>query len=563
VTFRGNVRYPALSADGRHLAYMVQKKAGGSGLWVKDLDSGSAIEIFSAPRCWIARWSPDGSRLLFGAIHAETDMGTYIIPRLGGEPRKIFDSPWPWCAWSPDGSRVAKLAVGVNEVTILDLDAGDTRVIDLGAGVARTGELNYLDWSPAHDRLLFQVDDTRYQSFWTIRPDGTEQTRLMEVRYDPKTLIANPRWAPQGDAVYYFRYGVRGQGVMDLMKIPVDRETGATAGDPVTVLSGLHTTDDGYSISGDGTRFLYVQETNYTNLWLVRVEGEAGSFVTKKTQLTTGATWKSRAEISPDGTRIVFGMSSGEASNIYSMRLPDEAGGTAAIESPRQLTFFNSLTDVPVWSPDGSEIAFYSAQGGMPRVWRMSNAGGTPKPFEEAEFESFVGDHLAWAPAGKIIHRTVGIRNFSIFDPTTGASFPLVDADSLGYVFGPCWSPDGGRVAFFWNREEETPPMGAWVKDITDGTMWKIADTVVQPLAWTPDGEYIWGMRFDVTAGGLNEVFKIPARGGEPVRWVNLPFEKIDAGRVSMTPDGLTFVYSRAERHADAWIVEDFDPGAD
>jgi Tol biopolymer transport system component len=242
------------------------------------------------------------------------------------------------------------------------------------------------------------------------------------------------------------------------------------------------------------------------------------------------------------------------------MTLPDEVGGTETVESPRQLTFFNSQTDVPAWSPDGGEIAFYSTQGGTPRIWHMSSGGGTPVPFEEAEFETFVGDHLAWAPGGSIIHRTIGFRNFSIFDPTSGASSPLVDADSLGYVFEPRWSPGGDRIAFFWNREKEQSPMGAWVKDVNTGVMWKIADNFVRPLAWTPDGEWIWGMRYDVTVGGLNDVFKIPAGSGEPVHWVNLPFDNVSNDRISLTPDGRIFVYSKTERHADAWIVENFDP---
>jgi len=560
VTFLGDVHFPVLSSDARHLAYLAPEESGSYGLWVKDLDTGSAIKIFSAPRCWLVGWSPNGSHLLFGAIHSETDMGTYVIARLGGEPRRVFNDPWLWSAWSPDGTRVAKLGVGLSQLSIVDLETGGTRVIPLRVDTEESSEIAHLDWSPTRDLLLFQVDDTKQQSFWTIRPDGSEQTLLMALDYDPKALIANPRWSPGGDAVYYFRFSLKGQGAMDLMKIAIDPDTRRGTGDPVTVLSGLHTGEEDFSISGDGSQFLYVQETRYSNLWMATVEGEEGTFSAKKIRLTTGETWKSRAEISPDEGYIAFSMSSGDASNIYTMTLPRTADVSNGIESPRQLTFFNSLNDMPVWSPDGSEIAFYSAQGGAPRVWHMSSDGGTPEPFEGAEFESYVADRLAWAPGNRIIHRSVGIRNFRLFDPATGSSRPLVEADSLGYAFSPCWSPDGKRVAFFWNRERENPPMGAWVKDVTDGSVWRIAETIVNPVGWTPDGEWIWGLRYDVTEGGLNELFKIPARGGESVPWVELPFDEIDSDRISMTPDGRTFVYSKAERHADAWIIENFDP---
>jgi TolB protein len=560
VTFLGDVHFPTLSPDGRHLAYSVRKDEGTFGLWVKDLDTDSAIEIYSAPRFWIEDWSPDGSRLLFGAIHSDTDMGTYVLPRLGGEPRKILDHPWPYSSWSADGRQIAHLHVGDNEISIFDLSTGETRFFPLRLERGESADVSGLDWSATHDLILLQIDDTEHQSFWTIKPDGTKQSLLMKIKYDPKSLIINPHWSPKGDAIYYFRYGVRGQGVMDLKKIPVDTKTGMKTGDPVTVLSGLHTSEMTFSISRDGTQFLYVQETQYSNIWMMTVDGEEGALDVNKVQLTTGETWKSRTEISPDGRRIVFGMSSGEASNIYVMTLPEKTDESQSIEQPQQLTFFNSLSDFPAWSPDGSEIAFCSAQGGTPRVWHMSSDGGTPKPFDGTELQFFSTDYLTWAPGRHILYRSRGVRNFTMFDPATGERSPLVEADSLGYIFDPCWSPDGNRIAFFWNREREDPPMGAWVKDVTDGTMWKIADTVVDPIGWTSDGEWIWGMLYDMTGGWSNEVFKIPAGGGTPVSWVELPFDEVDSYRLSMTPDGRKFVYSKSERHADAWIIENFDP---
>jgi hypothetical protein len=102
--------------------------------------------------------------------------------------------------------------------------------------------------------------------------------------------------------------------------------------------------------------------------------------------------------------------------------------------------------------------------------------------------------------------------------------------------------------------------MGTWVKDMTDGSMWKIAEAIVNPVGWTPDGEWIWALRYEVTTGGGSEVFKIPVEGGEFVSWIELPFDNIDTERITMTPDGRTFIYSKIERHADAWIIENFDP---
>jgi hypothetical protein len=55
----------------------------------------------------------------------------------------------------------------------------------------------------------------------------------------------------------------------------------------------------------------------------------------------------------------------------------------------------------------------------------------------------------------------------------------------------------------------------------------------------------------------------MPVSGGEPVPWVDLPFERVNTDRFSMTPDGRKFVYSKIESHSDAWFIENFDPEVD
>ncbi len=558
VTFTGDVRDPELSPDGNYVAWSAAKNETSWAIYVRDLETGSVIDVFDAPRCYLRRWSSDGTRLLVSAIYGETDGGIYLIPRLGGEPRKITDSPWGWAVSSPDGSRVAFIDVEHLEINIMDLSSSGLKTI---AMEPELGEVSDLDWSVAQDLLLVLMEDKKSQSFWAIEPDGTERSLLMKVRYDPNGLIFKPRWSPAGDAVYFFRYSLRGQAVVDLRKIPLDAKTAQPTGEPEMVLSGLQTGGGGFSISSDGTRILYEQETRYSNLWLTIVEGEEGDRKTERIQLTTGTAWKSSADISPDGRQIAFAMSGGDASSICVMTLPEKADGSNPVTPPRQLTFFNSVCDVPAWSPDGKEIAFYSSQGGTPRVWRVDSDGGTPEPMENTEFAPTVGDYLEWSPGDRILHRSMSLRNFHVYDPMTGGHTLLVDADSIGYVFGPVWSYDGKKVAFFWNREDaDSPSMGMWGKDMTDGSVWEIARGVFSPIAWTADGEHIWAARYKLDTGWDNDVFKVPAEGGNPVPWVEFPLDRLVQGYIAMTPDGRKFVHPVENRHADAWIIENFDP---
>ena len=147
------------------------------------------------------------------------------------------------------------------------------------------------------------------------------------------------------------------------------------------------------------------------------------------------------------------------------------------------------------------------------------------------------------------------------YDPRTGEHSPLVDADSLGYIFDPVWSRDGKKVAFFWNREsDEAPSMGMWVKDMTDGSIWRVVKGIFNAIAWTTDDEYIWTVRYKMDTGWDDEVVKWPVKGEDSVPWVELPMDQIVQGYIAMTPDGRKFVYPVENRQADAWIIENFDP---
>ncbi|UCH83208.1 MAG: serine/threonine-protein kinase, partial [Candidatus Latescibacterota bacterium] len=251
VTFTGDVREPQLSPDGKYVAWSARKDERSWAIYVKDLETGSVITAFDASRCYLRRWSSDGTRLVVSSLLGESEDGIYLVPRLGGEPRKIVDSPWGWVASSPDGSRVAYINVEEPKINILDLSTGALKSF---AMERELGEVSDLDWSAARDLLLVLMDDKKNQSFWAINPDGTERSLLMRVQYDPNGLIFKTRWSPAGDAVYFLRWSVKGQEVADLLKLPLDPGTVQPEGEPVMVLSSLRTGGGGFSISSDGTQ---------------------------------------------------------------------------------------------------------------------------------------------------------------------------------------------------------------------------------------------------------------------------------------------------------------------
>jgi serine/threonine-protein kinase len=140
---------PALSPDGKLLAYAAGP-ASRMHLFVRSLDGGRAIPLTDsmASRQRWPRWSPDGSRIAFMAI----GQGIAVVPALGGPVRIVVpeqrDRPVQSPAWSPDGKRIA-YAAG-SRIRVRELGSGkDTVLAEMGGpGGGRFGMAFQLAWSP-------------------------------------------------------------------------------------------------------------------------------------------------------------------------------------------------------------------------------------------------------------------------------------------------------------------------------------------------------------------------------------------------------------------------------
>ena len=182
-------------------------------------------------------------------------------------------------------------------------------------------------------------------------------------------------------------------------------------------------------------------------------------------------------------------------------------------------------------------------------VWKVSSSGGTPRVFPDTELSHY----LAWAPGPDILYQQPGNRNLGVLDSETGEKRLLVPEGSPGWMFSAHYSPDGKRVAMACNRPAG---QGLWVTSLEDSSETFLAPTLY-PVGWSPDGAWIYAKEWN-KKGGISDLVMVPARGGDPELFMNLPLDGVS--EISIAPDGKYVVCNVSEYRSDVWLMENFDP---
>jgi serine/threonine protein kinase len=280
ITFAGDAQLPALSPDGRKVAYAAGQFGTGQSLMVQDVAGGKPVEIARDARGFgqSLTWSPDGSGILTTVF---TGRGTFIVPSEGGAPRNV-----PGVAhsiWSPNGSRIASWLIAQRRLWFTEVASGDTTSIPLEGDF---NAIDYVDWSPSGRWITFETREPN--AVWTVSPDGGHQSKLVEET----GLLTSPRWAAAGNAVYYLQ---ENGNTRELWKVAVSPATGEAQGPASLLIAGLQAGET-FSLSRDGKLLLYTRELNYSKV--SARDGEPKLLLTADKPIL----W---ASVTNDGRRIV------------------------------------------------------------------------------------------------------------------------------------------------------------------------------------------------------------------------------------------------------------------
>lgn len=197
---------------------------------------------------------------------------------------------------------------------------------------------------------------------------------------------------------------------------------------------------------------------------------------TNVVQLTNDASTHRSPAFSPDGSQIAFWSNRDGFQNIYVM----DADGS----NLRQLTHEGSNFD-PSWSPDGSRMVFVSSSDGQPRVYTMDPDGNNVTSLEA--ITRFSQPRPVFSPDGtKIAFGSTGddfLGNVSIMNADGSGLEILTLRPFAGYY--PVWSPDGTTIAFQGSPDPRSGlPYRVYLMDLKTRTPTQLTDFSAEPHAW-------------------------------------------------------------------------------
>ncbi len=459
---------PRLSPDGRYVAFDARDAEGQKRIWVRPLNSLVAQALPGTEGAdFRPFWSPDSRYVGFIA-------GGKLkkVPVTGGPAQVICDAPsGADGSWSEEG---VILFDGQASDPLLRVPAGGGIPAPQIPGEEQPGWPQFL---PGSRQFLYVSVGASQPEIRIASLDGGESRTVLAGQ-------SRVEYAPPGYLLY-----VRDN---TLVAQPFDADAGEITGEPVPVAQDLGLDAVGlahFSASQNGVLVFRSGEAGGGQLVWVDRKGATGDAVGDPGQIASTA-------LSPDGRWLAMGQigGSGGASDIW---VRDLRRGVTS-----RFTFNEDDDRNPMWSPDGSRIAFESVRDGQPDI-AVKAVGGTGEVEVLLEAEG-IQSPSSWSPDGThlLYYHLDSKTSWDIYvlplvDDRTPRPFiktPFVELRSR-------FSPDGRWVAY---QSNESGRFEIYVQAFPGpGGKWQISTAGGQEPQWGPDGTELFYLSPDRNLVGV------------------------------------------------------------
>jgi Tol biopolymer transport system component len=513
-----------VTPDGRHIAYTAGTQ-GDVRLFLRALDQLAPAPIAANIRNPLhLMMSPDGQWIGFGD---PTEQMIKKVSINGGPPLQIANLPdgagYVGAAWSLDDS----IIFGTSAAGLMRVSPGGTPEALTTADQAK-GEL-------AH-RFPYVLPGGRALLFTIFPSDGQPdnmQIALLDLRSREHRVIVRgggfPVYVESGHIVY------GNAGTLRAVRFDLDRLE--ARGNPVAVVEGIITKAGGaasFAVSANGT-LTYVAgaaaTARRTVVWVDRQGREEETNVPPRAY--------AYARLSPDGGRVALDIRD-DQNDIWTWDLTRK--------TLTRLTFNPGINRAPVWTPDGTRLAFSMAGTGAEPVFIQAADGSGAPTRVTPEKGTFMP--VSFTPDGKqlLVHPSAAAPyDLQIVDiEAKTAPTPLLaepHSESNGVV-----SPDGRWLAYQSNESGRDEIYVRPFPHVNSGRWQVSADGGTRPL-WSRDGRELFyylppGVIMAATIGPGSSFTP-----GKPTVVLKGTYLSPQTGRMyDVSPDGRRFLLIKESR---------------
>jgi eukaryotic-like serine/threonine-protein kinase len=555
---------PAISPDGKFVTYVSDRAGNGIlDLYVQQIESGAAVRLTSgSAHCGQPNFSPSGNEIVY--VSNEQGPGIYTIPALGGTHRRLADIENVIAGrprYSPDGNSIAFTAINtLNSVrapiSIIDSQGGNLRAVPTPENFFQT--VGYT-WAPdSRSVLLFGRSAAGFD--WHLLPVNGGPARATGIGGALQSGGVRRVDLWMADSLIFT---ASQNGTTFLGYMPVSPGSGKPAGKWRRLTSGTGG-ERNASMSTDTRRIVFDATAQFaSSLWTVPLDVATGRPEGAPRPLSRDMTPELWPKPSEDGSLLAYTSLSPRTLWIRDLRAGTQIRVTTALSSGR-----GAVTEYsPLFSPDGSSIAFRLFGAGKQRIMLASTRGGPARQICDD-----CGYPYHWTRDGKFIlfdHSGENDRRIEMLNVATGEHSILLRV-SDNSIFVPHLTPDEKFITFlqvFPGRKRRL-----WIAPFTRGreipaSEWKLLvdgnDLERQPIP-APQGDLIymlaerdqfrciWALRIDPATGSrIGDLF--PVQHFHDARYSLMPLAIAEIG-LSVTRNALFL--AAAESRANVWLAE-------